>query len=92
MHNSNSIYTTEAFAILQALNIIEQNNISKAIIYSELSLSTLSGIKNMQNTNNLSRKIQNQISTLKLQNISIVLIWIPTQIGIHGNETADCHA
>lgn len=83
-----SIYTAEALAISHALDIIKQDTINKSIILSD-SLSTLTSIQNFFQPNSISQKIQNQISYLQTNSQTITFIWIPSHIGIPGNELAD---
>lgn len=89
--SSCTIFSAEATAISHSLDIIKQNKITKSIILSD-SLSTLTSIKNYHQPNDIIRKIQNQISTLELNSQSIIMIWIPSHIGIQGNELADTYA
>jgi len=86
-----SIYTAEALAISHALDIIKQDTINKSIILSD-SLSTLTSIKNFFQPNSISQKIQNQISYLQTNAQTVTFIWIPSYIGIPGNELADTSA
>ncbi|XP_025423827.1 uncharacterized protein LOC112693116 [Sipha flava] len=86
--NECSIYTAEAQAIIQALDLIKNKNIQKAIIFSD-SLSTLKSIQNSIRPNEIARTIQNQIYTLQKENIIIQIIWIPSHTNIIGNERAD---
>jgi ribonuclease HI len=89
--NSCTISSAEAIAISHLLDIIKQNKITKSIILSD-SLSTITNVQNYLQPNDISRKIQNQISSLELQSQSITMIWIPSHAGIQGNELADTYA
>ncbi|XP_060868680.1 uncharacterized protein LOC132943669 [Metopolophium dirhodum] len=89
--NDCSIYTTEAQAIIQAIDLIKNKNIQKAIIFSD-SLSTLMSIQNSYKPNETARRIQNQIYKLQKENTSIKIIWIPSYTNISGNERADALA
>ncbi|XP_016656082.2 uncharacterized protein LOC107882354 [Acyrthosiphon pisum] len=86
-----SIYTAEAYAIYHALETIQQLNIDKAIILSD-SLSTINSICNINQPNAISSMIQNRIALLNHNNQDVMLLWIPSHTGIHGNETADTYA
>ncbi|KAL4142826.1 hypothetical protein QTP88_005223 [Uroleucon formosanum] len=86
-----SIYTAEAYAIYHALETIQQLNIDKAIILSD-SLSTINSICNINQPNAISSMIQNLIAFLNHNNQYVMLLWIPSHTGIHGNETADIYA
>ncbi|KAF0760651.1 RNA-directed DNA polymerase from mobile element jockey, partial [Aphis craccivora] len=49
----------------------------------------LTSIKNFFQPNSISQKIQNQISYLQTNTQTVTFIWIPSHIGIPGNELAD---
>ena len=78
-----SVFTAEAEAILDACRYAKLNK-AKHIILTD-SLSTLSAVKNI-NSNN---PTTNQIRDILIDNMNIKLIWIPSHIGIQGNEKAD---
>jgi len=82
--NDCSITTTEAQAMVQDLNTIKNKNIQKAIIFSD-SLSPLMSIQNSFRPNETARTIQNQIYTLQKENLSIKIIWIPSDTDITRN-------
>jgi len=86
-----SVFTAEATAISLALDIIYENRTNKAIIFSD-SLSTLTSILNTHQPNSISGKIQNQIHRLKTNAQTIIFCWIPSHVGIRGNELADTFA
>jgi len=80
-----SIYTAETFAILEATLTALSSNHDKALILSD-SMSAVTSIANVDTKCNLAQSIQNVIlSTDK----SIKLMWVPSHIGIPGNELAD---
>ena len=74
--NESSIYSAGAIAIDLAMNIIANHKSSKFIIYSD-SKSVLQALLSKDSMNTLSK------------NNSIILTWIPSYIGIQGNERAD---
>ena len=86
-----SIFSAEANAILLALNLIEQSTFHKNIIYSD-SHSCLMALRNLK------FECPNILSALeKLHNISedgkeVVFCWIPSHVGIKGNDRADAAA
>jgi ribonuclease HI len=85
-----TISSAEAIVISHSLDIIKQNKITKSIILND-SLSTLTNIQNYLQPNDISKKTQNQISSLELQSQSITMIWIPSHVGIQGNELVDSY-
>jgi len=64
-----SIYTAEAQAVIQALDLIKNKNIQKAIIFS-----TLKSIQNSFRPNETAKTLQNQIYALQKENIIIKII------------------
>ncbi|XP_060867266.1 uncharacterized protein LOC132942682 [Metopolophium dirhodum] len=86
-----SVFTAEATAISLALDIIYENRMNKAIIFSD-SLSTLTSILNIHQPNSISGKIHNQIHRLKSNTQTIIFCWVPSHVGIRGNELADTFA
>lgn len=80
-----SIYTAETFAILEAISISLSTPHGKILILSD-SMSAITSIANIHTKCNLARNIQNKIlATNKI----IKLMWIPSHVGIPGNELAD---
>lgn len=84
-----SIFTAEVQAIDMALDYAVDEKLSKIIIFSD-SLSVLQSINNRHFNNSI---IQNIL--LKLHNmhhIRVIFCWLPSHIGIKGNELADTAA
>lgn len=82
------IFKCETYAILKALIFIDNSPLNKFIIFSD----SLSGIKAIKNTTKYDTIIQEiqELSTRIIQNgKKIIIIWIPSHIGIPGNEAAD---
>ena len=89
LDNKASIYTAELIAIQEALNIIEETNFPKNIIYSD-SKSSILGIMKYSPTNHIIQQIQEQINRIKNnRDVNITLCWIPAHVGVAGNELAD---
>ena len=88
--NDSSIFSAEASAISLALSYIEDNNHNKFIIFSD-SLSVLKSLKNLNHPNPLIQQILNKYRFLSFSK-HILFCWIPSHIGIRGNETADQEA
>ena len=70
-----------------AMNIITNHKSSKFIIYS-VSKSVLQALQNKNTSTPLITRLLDKMNTLSKNN-SIILTWIPSHIGIHGNERAD---
>lgn len=86
--SSASIFTAEARAILLALKLITQSNLSQFIICSD-SLSCLLAIKNHKLKNTLILQILYFIHRLREFDKEIVFLWVPSHVGIQGNSVVD---
>lgn len=90
---NSSIFTAEAIAILFALQHIAKyiSSSSKWVIASD-SMSVLKNLQNHKinaNTNYIIYKIKEQWADLDQLNIKVVFVWVPSHIGVEGNERAD---
>ena len=85
--NESSIYSAEAIAINLAMNIIANHKSSKFIIYSD-SKSVLQALQSKNSSTPLITRLLDKMNTLSKNN-SIILTWIPSHFGIHGNKRAD---
>ena len=85
--NESSIYGAEVIAIYLAMNIIANHKSSKFIIYSD-SKSVLQALQSKNSSTPLITRLLDKMNTLSKNN-SIILTWIPSHIGIQGNERAD---
>lgn len=84
--NLSTIFTCELYAIFTIINFIK-NKPGKYLILSD-SLSSIFALKNPHKSkHSLVLQIANQISTLEKH--SIIIQWIPSHMGIHGNDKAD---
>ena len=88
--NHSTIFTAEAFAILTALKFIESNNIKHCVICSD-SLSCLLAINNYNTKNPIVAEILTHLNKLN-ERKQIEFVWVPSHIGILGNEKADAIA
>ena len=81
-----SVFTAEQYALFLILKHISRSKKTKFVIFCD-SLSALESIKNNKNKNSLNIKISQLLNTIS--NKEIVFEWIPSHIGIYGNELAD---
>ena len=87
LHPESSIFTAEIQAVNLSLDFISEHTGSKFVVFTD-SLSVLQSIKSINLTNPHIRKLLmklNEISTDK----HIVFCWLPSHVGIRGNEDAD---
>ena len=83
-----SVFTAELRAIQLALHHMRRGPPARYLILSD-SLSSLQAIKNIQWENPSIAAIITLINTLMINQYEIVLAWIPSHVGIPGNEQAD---
>lgn len=83
-----SIYTAELLAIREALQYISKFSIKTSIIFTD-SLSALQSLESQKLHQSLILSILTIIHHLHLKNYDVVFCWIPSHIGITGNEKAD---
>ncbi|XP_072403365.1 uncharacterized protein [Diabrotica undecimpunctata] len=89
--NHTQICTAEVTAIYHAVQIIREQNITEAIIFSD-SKSALQKIKKTgfsKDTEHISYLTKRGIILARNNNIKILLAWIPGHTGITGNYKAD---
>jgi len=85
-----SIFSTEAWAIYQALILIESAQHKRATVFSDYRiLETLSSHQRKSNSNYLVPLCRSKYHSLSDSNYVINLVWIPSHVGIPGNERAD---
>ena len=84
-----SVYTAELTAIQLALNIIDNSNFQKYVIYSD-SKSALNTLQKFEPAHPIVSAIQSSIhKILEARQIKIEFCWVPAHVGICGNEFAD---
>lgn len=83
-----SIYTAELYAILQALIYIRQDYNHHFLIITD-SLSALKGMDQLYTTHPILQLIKNELQQIENDGKEIKFIWVPSHIGITGNEKAD---
>ena len=90
--NDSSIFTAEVEAIRSALEkIVENNSGSKFIIFSD-SKSVLECIQNQDSRNPIVISLLDQLQRLRIEGFIIKFCWVPSHVGIKGNEEADSKA
>ena len=89
--STSSIFSAEAVAILLALDIIESANHKSFKIFSD-SMSCLQAIKYQKLKNPTILKILEKCHYLHLTQKTITFCWLPSHVGIRGNENADMAA
>ena len=85
--NNSSIFSAELKAIDLALNHIEQDAYWRYIIYTD-SLSVMQALEGEKTDNPLVVTLLEKLSKL-CERADIVFCWLPSHIGISGNEEAD---
>ena len=89
--NESSVFSAEAQAIILALKLIETSSDNQYYIFSD-SLSNMQAISHMKLTNPLILKILETYNDLCRQGKQIKFCWVPSHVGIKGNEAADAAA
>ena len=80
------IFSAESQAINMALDYKEEANLSKVIIFSD-SLYVLQTINNSKIDNSVIQDIN--LRLLNMSHRQIIFCWLPSHVGIRGNEKAD---
>jgi len=86
-----SIFTAEIQALVMALDIIRRTRSKDYVVFSD-TLSSLQGIESCKVKNPLILKIMKDHNQLINSGKSITFCWIPSHVGIRGNEDADIAA
>ena len=81
------IFSAEIYAINLTLDLISTSSPQKCIIHSD-SLSVLQSLKYTKLENPLIVKIFNKLNSL-IHSKKVIFCWIPSHIGIQGNDKAD---
>ncbi|GBO38957.1 hypothetical protein AVEN_164361-1 [Araneus ventricosus] len=92
LHNCCSVFTTELVAIFCALQEISPSRQRKFIIYTDSmsALETLSHYDTQMHPVGL--EILSILQFLRNKSFNIIFCWVPSDVGISGNETADAIA
>lgn len=83
-----SIFSAELYAILKALEHVNKNKIPKCLILSD-SLGALQTLNHVYPKNPLEKMVKSELEEAQENSRRITFIWIPSHIGIDGNEAAD---
>ena len=89
--DKSSVYTAELTAIRMSLEVIERSSDRRFVIYSD-SLSSLQAIHSFDINNVTVFNILKLYTQLTDAGKHITLCWIPSHVGIKGNEMADMAA
>lgn len=82
-----SVYTAKLYSIYQALFFSEILNSSTILIITD-SLSSLQALSNTFSKDPLVQRVLSRLVLLTELNKDIIFIWVPSHIGIVGNEKA----
>ena len=89
LRNKCSIFTAELYAIYKALKYINNNlEFNRFVIFCDSS-GALQALQQMYNRNYLVIKIKKVIKLIENDGKEIIMEWIPSHVGIKGNEKAD---
>ncbi len=91
LHPSCTVYTAELIAIQQALKFISRHSKKQFIIYTD-ALSALLALKSDNFSHPVLFDILNMYNQLLSNNFKILFCWVPSHVGIAGNERADVAA
>ena len=83
-----SIFSAESYAVLNALRYIKLNRFSKFIVFTD-SLSLIQSIEFRYNKNPIVQSIIQKFYEIVEQKKQVIFCWIPSHVGIRGNERAD---
>ena len=86
-----SVFTSELVAISKALSFIEVGNDASHLILSD-SLSSLLALRAFNPSNPLIQDILSRLVSLDRAGKCVQFCWLPSHVGIRGNETADAAA
>ena len=88
INKNGSIFTAELLAILQALYVIRETRGHSFVVFSD-SKSALQAIGNYRNPHPILSRIFEWLAELHARQKRVVLCWVPSHIGVDGNEAAD---
>ena len=83
-----SVFTAELVALIKVLSFIEIEDEVSFLVLSD-SLSSLQALKGLYPRNPLVEEVLQRLTTLIGAGKRVTLCWIPSHVGIMGNELAD---
>ena len=86
-----SIFTAELQAINLAIAIVEETPFTRYAVFSD-SISALSQLRTGNTNNHLVQRLLVRLCNLRQRGKEIVFCWIPSHVGIEGNERMDTAA
>jgi len=86
-----SIFRAELYALLLAIDVIRRSKEKNFVIFSD-SMSSLQSINGFNLDSDLVQKFLKDYTVLAKNGKNIILCWIPSHVGILGNEKADAAA
>ena len=86
-----SVFSSELYAIILALNMIENSQGNEFTIFTD-SKSALFAIRSCDCCHPLIANILSTIARLTLATKCVCICWVPGHVDVHGNDRADCEA
>lgn len=96
LHDCCNVYTSELQAIRLALHVIlnipQQYSSNREFLIISDSLSSLEALENLKTDHPCLLEIYKKLQKIHKANIKISFLWVPSHVGIRGNEFADTAA
>nr|XP_023028247.1 uncharacterized protein LOC111516312 [Leptinotarsa decemlineata] len=83
-----SVFTGELYSILQALTYMQQTDYPKYVIITD-SLSSIQSIQKIYTHHPIVKLIKCELFRIQQRQKQVAIVWVPSHIGISGNEKAD---
>lgn len=87
-----SVYTAELYAIWQALHYCTMHHDTSTFLICTDCLSAVQNISNAFTSDPLVQLILSVLDLLSRSNKTVIFVWVPSHVGIPGNESADLAA